>query len=165
MDGSGYLDADDLQGVPVPEAFDALVRIHETLAARALAEGGDDPFLEAARRDHAHKTPDGHQTTFEHQQLFGSLKHVFRADMAPGGRGWAYLLALFERSKPPCREAEGPPDCATGHLGSAWCAAGYLLHQNAFNRSLSGVRPWPGPNQDQWERRCRDNRPWNRWHG
>ena len=50
-EGSGQhiLTADDIRGVPVPEAFDALVRIYETLAERALAEGGDDPFLEAAR--------------------------------------------------------------------------------------------------------------------
>lgn len=86
--GSGYVDADDLRGVPLPEAFDALVLIHETLAARALAEGGDDPFLEAARRDHAHMTPDG------------------------------------------------PP----------------------------GVRPWPGPSQNLWERRCYGHEPWNRFH-
>lgn len=163
VDASGYLDADDLLGVPLPEAFDALVRIYETLAARALAEGGDDPFLEAARRDHAHRTPDGFQTTFEHTRLDGALRHVFSADMAPGGRGWAYVLALFERSKPPCREGEGPPDCATGRLGSAWCAAGFHLHENAFT-SLRGVRPWPGPDQDRWERRCVFGKPWNSQH-
>ena len=46
-------------GVPVPEAFDAPVRIYEALAARALADGGDDGFLEAVRWDHAHKRPRG----------------------------------------------------------------------------------------------------------
>jgi len=84
-EGSGQhiLTADDIRGVPVPEAFDALVRIYETLAERALAEGGDDPFLEAARRDHAHRSPDGHETTFEHW-LVGPLPYE-RSQRRTGG--------------------------------------------------------------------------------
>ena len=168
VDGFGYRTDDDLGGVPVPEAFDALVRIYETLSARALADGGDDPFMEAAWRDHEGRTPDGHDTTFEVLRMYSSLQHIFDADPAPGGRGWAYVLALFERSKPPCREGDGPPeppDCTVGP-GSVWCAAGDLLHQNAIKRDLSGARPWPGPNQDLWERRCRypsGMYPWNRF--
>ena len=168
VDGSGYLTADDLGGVPVPEAFDALMRIYETLAERALAAGGDDPFMEAAWRDHEGRTPDGDYTTFEQWGLYGSLQDIFDADPAPGGRGWAYVLALFERSKPPCREDHGPPeppDCTVGP-GSAWCAAGDLLHQNTITRDLSGARPWSGPNQDLWEWRCGGHTsggraPWN----
>ena len=163
VDGTGYLTAADLGGVPVPEAFDALVGIYETLAERALADGGDDPFLEAAWRDHEGRTPDGHNTTYEVSQLYRSLRNVFDADPAPGGRGWAYALALFEQSTPPCREGHGPPeppDCTVGP-GSAWCAAGDLLHQSATNRDLAGARPWPGPNQDLWEWRCRGRASWN----
>ena len=119
-------DYNDLHGVPVPEAFDALVRIYETLVERALAEGGDDPFLEAARRDDAIPTPHGHES----MRLFGVLRAIIDADLSPEGRGWAYVLGVYERSKPPCRERDGPPNppaCATGRLGSAWCAAGDLL--------------------------------------
>ena len=50
-------------GVPVPEAFDAPVRIYEALAARALADGGDDGFLEAVRWDHAHKRQEANSDT------------------------------------------------------------------------------------------------------
>ena len=168
--GDGYLTADDVRGEPVLEAFDALVRIYETLAARALANGGDDPFMEAAWRYHEARVrdPNGPRTTAEHSQLYGSLRDVFDADPAPGGRGWAYALALFERSKPPCKEGDGspgPPECATGP-GSAWCAAGDLLHQSETSKALSGMRPWPGPNPDLWKRRCGrpsdgSSSPWN----
>ena len=154
VDGFGYRDADDLRGVPVPEVFDGLVRIYETLAARAIANGGDDPFLEAAWRDE--EAAGGHSW-----RLYRSLSHVFRADLAPDGRGWAYALALFERSRPPCKEYDGPPeapDCTVGP-GSAWCAAGDLLRQTA----MMEARPWPGPDQDLWERRCDSGRPWNRF--
>ncbi len=157
VDDIGYRTADDLRGVPVPEAFGALVRIYETLAERALAGGGDDPFLEAARWDHAHKRPDGHPTTFVESRLYRALSHVFHADLAPDGRGWRYALALFERSRPPCRKYDGPPeppDCMVGP-GSAWCAAGSLLHEGIIVRA----RPWPGPDQDLWERRCYLGRP------
>lgn len=166
VDGIGY--SGDRRGVPVPEAFDALVRIYETLAARSLAEGGGDPFMETAWRDLEAKRPDGHHTTFEHSQLYGSLRDVFVVDPAPGGRGREYVLAVFERSKPPCKEDDGPPDppdCTAGP-GSAWCAAGNLLHPNG----LSDGRPWPGPNRDLWDRRCatsplggRAGYAWNYW--
>ena len=168
VDRLGYLsdlpDSPDslrTRGVPVPEAFDALVRIYETFAARALADGGDDPFLEAARRDHKRRRPDGRWTTFEESRLHSALSHVFHAGLAPDGRGWRYTLALFERSRPPCKERDGtpePPDCTVGP-GSAWCAAGELLHEE----TLGGARPWPGPDQDLWKRRCSGSSPWNRF--
>ena len=158
--GQHILTADDLRGVPVLEAFDALVRIYEALAERALAEGGDDPFLEAARRDEANRTPDGSATRFEESRLSGALRDIIGADLSPDGRGWAYVLALYERSKPPCRERDGPPnppDCALGRLGSAWCAAGDLLHQPLLGDPV----PWPAPDRELWERRCGGLRPWN----
>ncbi len=155
--------ADALQGVPVPEAFDALVRIYETLAERALAEGGDDPFLEAARRDEANRTPDGFGTTSEEGRMYSILSDIISADLSPDGRGWAYVLALYERSKPPCRERDGapnPPDCSTGRFGSAWCAAGRLLHETTLGEPM----PWPAPDRELWERRCGGLRPWNWLH-
>lgn len=165
VDGLGY--NDDVRGEPVPEAFDALVRIYETLEERALADGGDDPFMEAAWQYHEARVrnPDGPRPTDEIDGLHGSLWDIFHADPAPGGRGWEYVLALFERSQPPCKEGDGPPnppDCTEGP-GSAWCAAGHLLHQSAIH----WARPWPGPNPDLWKRRCQGPggpggpRPWN----
>ena len=169
VDGLGY-DLNVRGELPVPGAFDALVRIYETLAARALANGGDDPFMEAAWRDHEALAPDGRLTTREEWVLLSSLRNVLDTDPSPGGRGWEYVLALFERSKPPCKEGDGPPgppDCTEG-LGSAWCAAGDLLHHGA----LRSMRPWPGPNPDLWKRRCiwslgnpGGHRPWNRFRG
>ena len=165
--GLGY--NEDVPGEPVPGAFDALVRIYETLAARSLANGGEDPFMEAAWRYHEAWDPDG-PPTFERGGLHGALRAVFAADPAPGGRGWEYVLALFERSDPPCKEGDGPPgppDCTEGP-GSAWCAAGDILHQSADRKTLEGVRPWPGPNPDLWKSRCGGPRdgsrsPWNYW--
>ena len=162
VDGLGY-DV-GVRGEPVPGAFDALVRIYETRAARSLANGGEDPFMEAAWRYHEAWDPDG-PPTFERGGLHGALRAVFAADPAPGGRGWEYVLALFERSDPPCKEGDGPPgppDCTEGP-GSVWCVAGDLLHHSI----LYGARPWPGPNPDLWKRRCRGmggpggGEPWN----
>ena len=134
----GYLTEDDLKGEPVPAAFDALVRVYETRAARALAEGGDDPFLEAARRDfeprEAGRAPPGRP---EHDVLLGSLRDIFNADQE--GRGWAYVLALFERSKPP----------QAGDRGSIWCAAGHFLHYALYPRPGR-----PGPDPERYRRFC-----------
>ena len=152
VDGLGYTPADDDRGEPVPGAFGALVRIYEARAERALAAGGDDPFMEAEWRDHEARVRDGPRSMDEIRGLHGSLRDVFAADPAPSGRGWEYVLALFERSQPPCKEGDGlpgPPDCTQGP-GSAWCAAGDLLHHSL----LHGARPWPGPNPDLWKRRC-----------
>jgi len=161
--GLRLLTADDIRGEPVPEAFDALVRIYETLAERALAEGGDDPFLEAARRDDANRTPDGFHTTSEEGRLYSALLHIIHADLSPEGRGWAYVLGVYERSKPPCRERDDspdPPDCSTGRRGSVWCAAGSLLHETM----LEDPMPWPAPDRKLWERRCGGSTPWNSLH-
>lgn len=160
VDGIGYYTNED-SGKPVPEAFEALVRIYETLAARALVDGGDDPFLEAAFKDRLARTPTGSDTRYEHNHLYDALSNVFYSDLAPDGRGWAYVLVLFERSMPPCRKFEYadsgytidvppvPPDCKVGP-GSTWCAAGRLLHM----KQMGGARPWPGPDRALWERRC-----------
>ncbi len=150
-----YVGVDERPGEPVPGAFDALVQIYETRVARALASGGDDPFMEASFRDEASsRTPTGGNTTFEELQLNSALGDLFDADLGPDGRGWAYVLALFERSKPPCKEYDGapePPDCTAGP-GSTWCAAGRLLHMTP----MGDARPWPGPDPDLWGRRCGD---------
>ena len=100
----------EVRGVPYDGAFDALVRIYETLAAQALSEGGSDPFAEADRR-----------TPYGDWKLRGALHSIYLADMS--GRGADYLLAVFRGSEKP------PPPCEGARCvhGSAWCAAGDIL--------------------------------------
>ena len=78
-------------GTPYEAAFDALVRVYETRAARLLAEGGTDPFLEAHRRHPRHVGA----------MLGMDLSRVYRAD--PEGRGRDYLRTVFAASEPPPR--------------------------------------------------------------
>ena len=102
---------DDLQGVPHAGAFDALVRVYETFAADALAQGGDDPFHELEG-----------QAPYSSGRLSDALFDIYQAD--PPRRGTDYLLALFEAS-------EQPEPCLGKHCnqGSMWCKAGDLLRQ------------------------------------
>ncbi len=131
-----------LRGTPYPEAFDALVRVYETRAARVLAGGGDDPFREAYRTGPARAA----------SGLLGALIRVYSAD--PEGRGRDYLRALFEASEPlpapVCRRGSVPlimgpngeitassreqyeawlalPECPKPYNPSVWCEAGRLL--------------------------------------
>ena len=71
-------------------------------------------------------------------RLYGALRDIISADFSPDGRGWAYVMELYERSRPPCRERDGPPnppDCALGRLGSA-CA----LRVTSCTRRCWGIR-------------------------
>ena len=167
--------ANDLAGEPAQAAFDALVRVYETRAERALANGGDDPFMEAARGDSVAGRASGDT---EMNLLRRSLTDVFYADpqgtKGREGRGWAYVLDVFDRSDPPpvCLHqqpvvlpdetrryvtgTEPPPPCLRD-LGSAWCAAGSLLHVTEL--SFEGPRPWPGPEPTGWWRLCLGDRP------
>ncbi len=87
---AGALDERE-DGTPYEAAFDALVRVYETRAARVLAEGGTDPFLEAHRR----------QLRRVGAMLGMALSRVYRAD--PEGRGRDYLRTVFAASEPPPR--------------------------------------------------------------
>ena len=158
LEASGYVSDEDLSGEPAQAAFDALVRVYETLAARALANGGDDPFLEAANSDAEARLagrPHGWRGwNYELGGLQSALADIFEADLA--GRGWDYVLALFEASDPPvpCVEVsetgtDPPPPCPRS---STWCEAGELLHRDA----LGNVReqPSPGPDPERWFRLC-----------
>ena len=100
----------EVRGIPYDGAFDALVRVYETLAAQALIEGGSDPFAEADRR-----------ASYGDWKLRGALRSIYLADVS--GRGADYLLAVFHGSEKP------PPPCEGARCvqGSAWCAAGYIL--------------------------------------
>ncbi len=168
--GGRYLNS--LAGIPAQSAFDALVRVYETFAARALASGGTDPFVEAARRDtraeRAHGPPPFGRHT-EAYTLSESLYDVFWADPegteGREGRGWVFVLNLFNGSTPPvCNSLvrdtgdgeELPAECER----SIWCEAGYLLHNGGS--PLAGRHPWPGPDRDRWVRYCYENRP-KRW--
>ena len=106
------------KGTPYPAAFDALVRVYETRAARALADGGDDPFLEIHRRG----------TRAAAEGLGMALLRIYRAD--PEGRGRDYLLDLFAASEPPppCHLEGLVEDPETAMLPpcpnhSVWCEA------------------------------------------
>ena len=168
--GGRYLNS--LPGIPAQSAFDALVRVYETFAARAPASGGTDPFVEAARRDtraeRAHGPPRFGRHT-EAYTLSKSLYDVFWADPegteGREGRGWVFVLDLFNGSTPPvCNSLvrdtgdgeELPAECER----SIWCEAGYLLH-NGGSR-LAGRHPWPGPDRDRWVRYCYEDLP-KRW--
>ena len=148
MDAQG--NASHLGGTPYPEAFDALVRVYETRAARLLAGGGEDPFREAHRA--------GPYVAAEGLAI--ALGRVYRAD--PEGRGRDYVRALFEASEPfpppVCRRGSvflvvGPdgeytaesrerceahralPECPRPYNPSVWCEAGrYLMYEPGATR-------------------------------
>lgn len=150
------LDTED-EGTPYPAAFDVLVRVYETRAARALADGGDDPFLEVHRRG----------TRTEANALGMALLDVYGADRE--GRGRAYLRDLFEASEPPppCREVEGvalPPPGWEPPPGpplppcpnhSVWCAAGYPLMYGGELRPSKPRDVDDPPDPALFERLCR----------
>ena len=100
-------------GTPHAGSFDALVRIYETLAARALADGGADPVTELRRSG----GPSGHS------QLKSALRWIFGADRT--GRGADYLLAVVAASEPPDMEDVWPI-----RRGSLWCEAANIVRQN-----------------------------------
>ena len=143
-------DASHLGGTPYPEAFDALVRLYETRAARLLAGGGEDPFREGYRSG----------PSLAARRLGGALGRVYLAD--PEGRGRDYVRALFEASEPfpppVCRRGSvflvvGPdgeytaesreryeahralPECPRPYNPSVWCEAGrYLMFEPGATR-------------------------------
>ena len=148
MDARG--NASHLGGTPYAEAFDALVRLYETRAARLLAGGGEDPFREAHRAG----------PCVAAEGLAGALISVYLAD--PEGRGQDYVRALFEASEPfpppVCRRGSvflvaGPdgeftaesmeryeahralPECPRPYNPSVWCGAGrYLMYEPGATR-------------------------------
>ena len=113
-------------------AFDRLRTVYETLADRALADGGPDPFH--ALYDTRDAEPD--ETDFSRRDaLRGALFDVYHAD--PGGRGRDYVLAIIAR---------GRPEGVTSETYSAWCAASKLLHEND---------PGSLPDHDAYRGNCR----------
>lgn len=165
--GGRYLDS--LPGIPAQAAFDALVRVYETFAARALADGGTDPFVEAARRDsgtgRVHGPPRFGRDS-EVYTLSRSLSDVFWADPegteGREGRGWSFVLDLFNRNMPPvcnspAQETRDGKGLSAECQRSVWCEAGNLLHHGGS--PLLGPHPWHGPDRDRWVRYCYENRP------
>ena len=115
----------ELPGTPHDGSFDALVRVYETLAARALADGGTDPFEEVHRDD-------GNLTGPNYSHLSNMLSRIYHVRTA--GEGGDYLLALFEAAEPP------EPYKRTGRVPLVWCEAGQLLRGPGRVRHLPDGR-------------------------
>lgn len=164
-------------GTPHLPSFDALVRVYETRAARALADGGTDPFREAARRDaeaeRAGLVSSGRKG--ETSLLADALDDVFRAEH--DGRGLDYVRGLHHGSErpPDCRwsywglypPGDGPPQCTGEWVKSMWCVTGNHLYRATVEDAISraGRLVWvfdapprlpPGVPKDaaEWHRRC-----------
>ena len=139
-------------GLPAPGAFEALVRIYETLAAEAL-EGtdGDDPFIEGWIKDWGGTWPKA-------VDMVLGLRYVFWAE--PLGRGRAYVEEIYERHDPrpfptileERRQQESamrgdarpvPPLLDLNRLKrSAWCEASNLLHEEPNRLVPPGMTSW-----------------------
>ena len=120
--------SDDSPGTPHPGSFDALVRVWETRAARALAGGGTDPLLETDRAARA----DGRVAGDDYAYLLIALDAIFRAD--PTGRGGDYLLALVEASEPPEPHEYDRPSPVL------WCEVAHQLRGDSSWAILPGGR-------------------------
>ena len=157
-----------LRGTPYPEAFDALVRVYETRAARVLAGGGDDPFREAYRTG----------PSLAASGLLGALIRVYSAD--PEGRGRDYVRALFEASEPlpapVCRRGAFPlvlgpdgefintdeheawlalPECPKPYNPSVWCEAGrFLMYEPGASRPRRPDDVADPPDPEVFEQLC-----------
>ena len=105
-------------GTPHDGSFEAMVRVYETLAARALANGGTDPFEEAHRAG-----------TNNYLQLKSALRSIY--SVRPHTEGGDYLLELFEATEPP------EPYTHNDTVRLVWCEVGELL------RPTSRVRQFP----------------------
>ena len=119
---------DDSRGTPHAGSFDALVRVYETRAARALANGGTDPFQEAYREGR----PVGPGPGFTH--LAAALWDIYWAD--PAGKGGDYLLALLETAEPP--EPHDSDNIVPIH--GLWCHAVQTLRGDDWMFPLPGGR-------------------------
>ena len=129
----------EARGTPHDGSFEALVRVYETLAARALADGGTDPLEEAYRDDGNKSGPD-----------YSLLRRVLRSiyHVRPATEGGDYVLALLEAAVPPQRYTHN------GHVPLVWCAAGELLRGPSRVRQLRDGRleelPEPATSGSRW---------------
>lgn len=119
--------SEDIPGTPHAGAFDALVRVYETRAARALADGGTDPFEEAYKSGSGGPGPG-------YSYLNEALGNIYWAD--PAGRGGDYLLALLATVEPP--EPEDSANYLPTH--GLWCQAAHMLRGDDWFAPLPGGR-------------------------
>ncbi len=103
------------EGTPYDGAYDQLVRIYETLVARALENGGTDPFKELDRLE----SELGGRPRYA--QLSMVLYSIFAADSER--RGADYVVALIEASEPPELGEYNAP------APTLWCNAVDALYQ------------------------------------
>ena len=113
---------EEFRGTPHEGSFNTLVRIYETLAARALAGGGTDPF------EQLHRVP-RRKINGSYMRLHSVLRAIYHA--SPAGRGGDYVLALFEAAEPPERLEY------TGAAPVVWCEAVRLLREGGLSDRMS----------------------------
>ena len=132
----------EIPGTPHDGSFDALVRVYETLAARALADGGTDPFKETPPVDRDARNGLGSSNP-EYSHLRNALRSIY--SVRPQTEGGDYLLALVEAAE--------PPEPYTRNGASVWCEAVDLLRGPSRVRHLPDGRleeepvlnpRWPG---------------------
>ena len=130
----------EVPGTPHDGSFEALVRVYETLAARALGNGGTDPFEETPRVDRDARDGLG-SVNPEYDRLREALGSIYR--VRPDTEGGDYVLALFRAAEPP------EPYAHNGNVASLWCEAGDLLRGPSSVRRLPDGRleeePVPNP--------------------
>ncbi|MDE0258347.1 MAG: hypothetical protein OXR82_08140, partial [Gammaproteobacteria bacterium] len=81
----------DEEVVPYEGAFDALVRIYETMVSWIPDDGSNDPFYSLGRA-FAGKTGDSPEYV-RSEQAYGAVRRIYLSE--PDGRGRAYLLAMI----------------------------------------------------------------------
>ena len=162
---------DEGTGVPYPGAFDVLVRVYETRAERALADGGEDALDELELKLYTVRGEAAGKIANQIVLLSGTLLRIFHAE--PLGRGGDYVAEVFRSSSPPrddCphaipvslleeAEARGEWPCDNG--GHTWCRAGYLLHESGtVNRGFGSFLS--EAEAAEHRRHCNRGRP--KWH-
>ena len=163
---------DEGAGVPYPGAFDVLVRVYETRAERALADGGEHALDELELKLFTVRGEAGGKIAEQASLLRSALSDIFHAE--PLGRGGDYVAEVFRSSSPPrddCPSVIGVSSLEEAEAleekwpceknGYTWCWAGYLLHESGtVNRGFGSLLS--EAEAAEHRRHCNHTRP--KWH-